>query len=185
MAVTTRHRILVLCFDPISDAMAGPAIRAWHLAEELAGDHDVTLASTAGATRTHPGMAVVHLDGAELDHVAADMDAVFAPVSVARRHPELVAASVPLAVDLYIPTHLENLEPAGRTGDAHAADVAHQVAVIGEDLAGGDFFVCASERQRDFWLGALASAGRVNPATTAGDPGLRSLIDVVPFGLPA
>jgi len=48
----------------------------------------------------------------------------------------------------------------------------------------GDFFVCASERQRDYWLGALAALGRVNPATADGGQ-LRRLIDVVPFGLPA
>ncbi len=44
--------------------------------------------------------------------------------------------------------------------------------------------MCASERQRDFWLGALQSAGRLNPLNYARDPTLRSLIDVVPFGLP-
>ena len=51
-------------------------------------------------------------------------------------------------------------------------------------LALGDFFLCASERQRDFWIGALHTAGRINPQTYAADPTLRSLIDVVPFGLP-
>src|SRR6185437_13896954 len=52
-----------------------------------------------------------------------------------------------------------------------------------DDLRHGDFFLCASERQRDFWLGSLASLGRVNPANYGADPTLRSLIDVVPFGV--
>lgn len=47
----------------------------------------------------------------------------------------------------------------------------------------GDAFVCASERQRDHWLGALAALGRVSPERYADDPTLRSLIAVVPFGL--
>src|SRR5207237_6226272 len=38
--------------------------------------------------------------------------------------------------------------------------------------------------QRDFWLGMLAAAGRLNPYTFAADPTLRRLIDVLPFGLP-
>ena len=65
--------------------------------------------------------------------------------------------------------------------DADAADV---LTVQNTQLALGDFFLCASERQRDFWIGALHTAGRINPRTYAADPTLRSLIDVVPFGLP-
>jgi glycosyltransferase involved in cell wall biosynthesis len=48
----------------------------------------------------------------------------------------------------------------------------------------GDFFLCASETQRDYWVGLLSSLNRVNPLTYADDPTLRRLIDVVPFGLP-
>ncbi|MDQ7029881.1 MAG: hypothetical protein Q9O62_08955 [Ardenticatenia bacterium] len=48
----------------------------------------------------------------------------------------------------------------------------------------GDFFICASERQRDWWLGLLEASGRINPYTFGEDPSLRRLIDVVPFGLP-
>ncbi len=176
---------LVVCFDPIGDTMAGPAIRAWHLAEQLAVEHDVILVSTVAATRSHPAMDVVTATGVELDAMAARAAVVFAPVSVATRHPGVVARGTPLVVDLYIPTHLENLEPAGRALARHRQDVDHQVSLIGEDLVAGDFFVCASERQRDFWLGALAQAGRVNPLTARNDPGLRSLVDVVPFGLAA
>lgn len=34
----------------------------------------------------------------------------------------------------------------------------------------GDFFVCASERQRDRRLGLLKANGRINPATFADTP---------------
>jgi glycosyltransferase involved in cell wall biosynthesis len=47
----------------------------------------------------------------------------------------------------------------------------------------GDAFVCASERQRDLWLGSLAALGRLTPDVYAADPSLRSLVEVVPFGL--
>jgi hypothetical protein len=49
----------------------------------------------------------------------------------------------------------------------------------------GDFLVCASEKQRDFWLGHLAALGRLNTRTYDDDSTLRSLIDVAPFGIPA
>jgi glycosyltransferase involved in cell wall biosynthesis len=47
----------------------------------------------------------------------------------------------------------------------------------------GDFYICASERQRDFWLGMLAALNRVNPYSYNQDHKMRKLIDVVPFGL--
>jgi hypothetical protein len=181
-----RTRLLVLTFDPLTDAMAGPAIRAWHLAHVLASRFDVTLASTAGASRRHVSMRVCSV--AEVTRGMAALvegsDVVFAPTSVVRRHPEVASSSAPLVVDMYIPTHLENLERGGRGDVEHERAVAHQVSVINDDLGRGDFFLCASERQRDFWLGALSHAGRVNPATYDDDPTLRRLIDVVPFGLP-
>jgi hypothetical protein len=182
-----RARLLVLTFDPLTDAMAGPAIRAWHLAQVLASRFDVTLASTVGASRHHESMRVCSVtdDGFDLAALVGGSDVVFAPTSVVRRHPEVASSAVPLVIDMYIPTHLENLERGGRGDDEYAQAVAHQVAVINEDLRRGDFFLCASERQRDFWLGALSHAGRVNPATYDDDPTLRRLVDVVPFGLPA
>jgi glycosyltransferase involved in cell wall biosynthesis len=181
-----RPRVVVLAFDPLTAAMAGPAIRAWHLAQTLATDLDVTLVGTAGASRRHPAMRVCSLTdaGVDLASLAAGADAVFAPTSVVRRHPEVAAAGTPLVIDMYIPTHLENLEQGNRSVAEHEQAVAHQVAVINDDLARGDFFLCASERQRDFWLGALSHAGRVNPAVFEDDPSLRRLVDVVPFGLP-
>jgi glycosyltransferase involved in cell wall biosynthesis len=56
-------------------------------------------------------------------------------------------------------------------------------SVINDSLLRGDFFLCASERQRDFWLGSLSSLGRVNAKTYDEDASLRRLIDVVPFGI--
>jgi glycosyltransferase involved in cell wall biosynthesis len=183
--MTRAPKLLVLAFDPLTEAMPGPAIRAWHLAEELAHDHPVVLATTAAATRTHPKMDVQSAAGSRLEHLVAWADAIVAPISVVRRHPVVADAAKPLCIDMYIPTHLENLEPFGEAGgEEHQAAVAHQVAVTREDFRRGDFFLCASERQRDFWLGYLAAVGRVNPTTYDDDPTLRRLIDVVPFGLP-
>jgi glycosyltransferase involved in cell wall biosynthesis len=180
----TRNRVLVLCFDPLTPAMPGPAIRAWNLALQLAREHQVTLAGTAGADRTHPAMEVRAAGPGAVRDLVRETDMVFAPTSVVRRHPEVAACGAPLCIDMYDPTHLENLEAVGEMGGSeHVAAVAHQVSVIEDDLRHGDFFLCASERQRDFWIGSLAAIGRVNPANYEADPSLRRLLDVVPFGI--
>jgi glycosyltransferase involved in cell wall biosynthesis len=63
--------------------------------------------------------------------------------------------------------------------------VADGTRVLNEQLARGDFLMCASEKQRDFWLGQLSALGRINPQTYDEDETLESLITVVPFGLPS
>ena len=180
--------VVVVAFDPIGESMAGPAIRAWHQARTLASaGHEVVLVGTAGVGAIPPGApaSLQVRGGDDLERLLAAAGAVVAPTSVVARHGPLIPPGTPLTVDLYIPTHLENLEAGGRAASDHARDVGHQVAAVGADLDRGDHFLCASERQRDFWTGALASAGRITPATYAADPTLRALIDVVPFGLPA
>ncbi len=182
-------RVLVVATDPLTDRMPGPAIRAWHLAEVLARHHDVVLAGTAGVTRRHPAMEVVAADPASRPGLLSSAAVVVAPAGVLHEWPEVAACPAPVVVDLYDPYHLENLEsPAGHgpeaTQEARDRRVAGMSRAIDLHLRRGDFFLCASERQRDFWLGSLASAGRVNPYTYDAAPGMEDLIAVVPFGLP-
>jgi glycosyltransferase involved in cell wall biosynthesis len=91
-----------------------------------------------------------------------------------------------LVVDLYDPFPLEMLVLGERDPpEVRARSQRDAMLCLNEQLRQGDFFLCASEKQRDFWLGALGTLNRINPATYAADPGLRSLIAVVPFGIPA
>ncbi len=88
---------------------------------------------------------------------------------------------MPAALDLYDPWLIENLSYLATLGlDPYRND--HATWLL--QLARGDFFLCSSEEQRVFYLGFLAALGRVNPELAARDPDLRSLIDVVPFGVP-
>jgi glycosyltransferase involved in cell wall biosynthesis len=180
------RRILVITTDPLTDRMPGPAIRAWHLAMELAREHEVTLASSVACDRSHPDMAVVLAEADAISSLAKRADVIVGPGSVARRYRSIARSDTPLVVDIYDPYHLENLEPDGVSDLAgQVGNIAHLNAVVREDLVRGDFFLCASARQRDFWLGSLAAVGRINPHTYADDPTLHHLVDIVPFGLPS
>jgi glycosyltransferase involved in cell wall biosynthesis len=93
---------------------------------------------------------------------------------------------VGLVFDLYAPALVEaaaklaDESAAGRSESIRYAEVVATTRVV---LMLGDAFICASERQRDHWLGALAALGRISPDVYGGDPDLRSLVAVVPFGL--
>ncbi len=186
----TAAPILLVTHEPLEARLAGPAIRAWHLAHELAKTRPVTLATPAvhdlQPQSPNVQLTVYNRDtGEPLGRLAVGAAAVIASGFSLRRYPVLAQAGRPLAIDLYDPFVLENLE-------IHAAKpLAEQVALHGGNLAvlmdqlwQGDYFFCASETQRDFWLGMLMAAGRVNPHTLEADPTLRNLIDVVAFGLP-
>ena len=44
--------------------------------------------------------------------------------------------------------------------------------------------MCASETQRDLWLGAMLALRLIGPGLYDRDPTLRTVIDLVPFGVP-
>lgn len=166
--------------------MAGPAIRCWHLAEQLSSHHEVVLASTKPVSLP-PGLVDVRrVDGRRLRELADWADVIILQGFVLQQHPFLGRSDRILVVDAYAPLYLEQLEQSKALGPTtHGLIVRGGVDVVNAQLARADFVMCASEKQRDLWLGTLGALGRVNPATYGDDPTLRRLLDVVPFGLPS
>jgi glycosyltransferase involved in cell wall biosynthesis len=182
----SKRRIVVATADTIGVAMAGPAIRALAIAHALSADHDVRVVTTEQVTISRAGFEIRSVDVEGLVDAAQWCDVFIVQGWVLAGRPNLQRALQPKIVvaDLYDPMHLEQLEQGRDAGaDGWRAAVNDSTAVLNEQIRRADWFLCASDRQRDFWLGALASLGRVNPATYDADPTLRSLIDVVPFGV--
>lgn len=178
--------MLVLTLDVLTERMAGPAIRAWHIADTLAADHDVHLASmTELCTVTSDRFRVSAVDNADLAGLEAWCDIVVLQGFAFRQAVAFQHTDKIVVVDVYDPLHLETLELAKQDPpETRGRRVIASVDVLKEQLSRGDFFVCASDKQRDFWLGMLSAIGRVNPETYDADPTLRTLIDTVPFGMP-
>ncbi len=179
-----RRKVLVATGDVLRPKMAGPAIRAWHIAETLSREHDVQLVTLTQCGLSHPDFVVRNVDDRELTRLVEWCDVVVFQGNLMRWHAALRTTNKVVVVDVYDPFHLEvleqarGLEPRERL---HAARTSNEV--INEQLLRGDFFLCASEKQRDFWLGQLAGVGRVNPLTYDAGESLGSLIAVVPFGV--
>ena len=181
---TARHRILVVTGEPILERMAGPAIRAWEIAKALAPEHDVRLVSTAGARRTSPDFAVEYAAGTGLREPTGWADVIIFQGFLLETALWVKPSAKIIVADVYDPMHLEQLEQAkdlGPGGRAHAIEVTTHA--LNEQLRRADFLLCASDKQRDFWLGQLAGQGRVNPATYDEDGNLANLLAVVPFGI--
>ncbi|GAB4122720.1 MAG: glycosyltransferase family 4 protein [Roseiflexaceae bacterium] len=184
-------RTLIVSTDVVSSQMAGPGIRAWELARALARDGQVTLAVPVSCDLAPDGfdLAIYPTDrrGGELATLINRADSVVVQGLVLERYPELLEHQKPLAIDLYDPMLLEGLDMVTGSGQAAAqAQFARYAALNDAQFERGDFFFCATERQRDYWLGALTATRRITPELiSSSDRDLRDLIDLVPSGVPA
>jgi glycosyltransferase involved in cell wall biosynthesis len=151
----------------------------------LATRHEVTIGAPNRDPRPSSQVQVRCFTAGALDQLLREHDITIASGYLLHQNPMIRKLARYLVMDVYGPFLLENLH---LFGDASITDrmALHQrgVEVVLEQLEAADFLLCASERQRDYWLGALSMANRVNPYTFSADSSLRSLIDVVPFGLP-
>jgi len=180
-------RVLVITGDAIGRRMAGPAIRAWNIALTLAVENEVILMTT---TRLEPLDATFALrrvrrgSSADFAELVAWADVIVFQGHAMAQFKALRTTKKIVVADIYDPMHLEMLEQGRELGRATwDLRVATTTGIISDQLALADFFLCASERQRLFYLGQLTTLGRVNPATYEDDPHLLKLIAVSPFGL--
>ncbi len=181
-----RDRILIITADRLGKKMAGPAIRAWEMAKVLSRSHEVTLGTTTPPGLDHPDFDVVQVNGDRIEALLPSCDLVIFQGFIMYFYPQIEQSDVPVLVDIYDPFHLEGLELRKEEAPVERfATAKSDTRILNEQLERGDFFVCASEKQRDFWLGQMTAIGRVNPATYDQDASLRALLDVAPFGLPA
>ncbi|MDQ0377302.1 glycosyltransferase [Amycolatopsis thermophila] len=182
-----RRKVLVITGDAITERMAGPAIRAWNIASVLSAEHDVRLVTVNPLAAPPPApFPVSAARKRDLTEPVAWADVVILQGHVLEMAPALKArdSSKIVVCDLYDPMHLELLEQGkSAPDDRRAADLAGVTRVLDAQLLRGDFFLCASERQRLFWLGHLAALGRLSPRLYDADPTTQSLLAVVPFGL--
>ena len=191
MARLVNRRVLVVTPDTVGERMAGPAIRAVNLARELA----------RRGLRGDPGVGRRHSRG-ELDGVAARTPRPtrrprhHRARPPARRRGRAMASSGGDGRARRVPDRGSSTtcttrfptrswpQPTARPTEQHDDLQLTRIRLKTETaLRTGDAFICASERQRDLWLGALGALGRLDHAEHARDPSFRNLIDVVPFGI--
>jgi glycosyltransferase involved in cell wall biosynthesis len=200
--MTPKPALLIVAHDVVGPKMAGPGIRAFHLARVLRHDLAVTLAVPASAAPLPDSplpdsplpdsplpnvtcVAYLPDQWASLAPWVARADVALLFGDLAARFPQLADVEIPLIIDGYDPVLAEWLA-------VHAHLPLDDLPALWQDRLRrhaqqfqiGDFFICAGERQRDWWLGQLEAHGRINPATHRADPTLRRLVDVVPYGLP-
>lgn len=188
------QRVLVVANEQVAERMAGPAIRSLNLARQLRErGASVTLAMPAA-----PGEIFDQLDGLDVATFGTPSARRFRELADAHdvvvTQPQRVDVMRGLArsgarviYDLYVPSFVERIAQLGtEPGDEQLKQrlLERDRLEYASALQLGDAFVCASERQRDHWLGALGQAGRLDLHLLERDPRADGLVGVVPFGVP-
>jgi glycosyltransferase involved in cell wall biosynthesis len=181
-------RFLLVSNDPVGRQMAGPGVRYFELARHLARRHEVTLVA--------PGEPDVEVEDVELVPAATlgrgrfvdfarTFDGLVAQQLTPRTMWTLAGGDLKIVYDLYDPVVIEALPLFADRPEGAARDLTFRAVSAAQltALTAGDAFLCASERQRDLWIGALSALGRIDVASYAADPTLRDLVEIVPFGL--
>lgn len=179
-----RPHVLIVTNDVVGKKMAGPGIRCVELARVLSRDCEVTVAASNKPDLEAEFFRAVHGYPKMLEEVGRKSDVIICQGLAFAINPWLASLRIPVVVDLYDPFPLALLEQnRGKEGPERWKENESARKAVEFQLSHGDFFVCASEKQRAMWLGALEALGRINPGTYDEDRTLRRLIDVVPFGI--
>jgi glycosyltransferase involved in cell wall biosynthesis len=134
--------------DVVGDRMAGPGIRAWHIARELAKHFDTTLIAKAEGIARGGVTFIEHgTDAAR----AAMRDATVLIGQPARGFRKRRAGQR-IVYDLFDPTVLELRELYGNLPSLRQrVHLAAEWWRLSEALMRADLLVCAARRQRDFY----------------------------------
>jgi glycosyltransferase involved in cell wall biosynthesis len=182
-----RPRVVVISADRMGANMAGPAIRAFELARSLEAVADVTLAAVPGdGDPGAPFVAYQLRDARPLREHILGADVVVAQPQWPHVQRWARASGARLIFDVYDPEPLEIFESLqGRS--RLLRDGVQQLTLdrILNAFHCGHHLICASERQRDLWLGVLLGAGLMSSAAYDRDPTFRDVIGTVPFGVPS
>lgn len=177
--------VLIISHEPVGKEMAGPGIRCWEFAKVLSKFCEVTLAVPNDSDLRPTRFILLKYKGEALLRLATGSDVMIVSGLTLALYPFLRDLGIPLVVDIYDPFTLENLQLfSDRDIAFRQRDHNDLIAALNGQLLAADFLLCASEKQRAYWLGMLSALNRVNPLTYSEDNSLRMLIDVVPFGLP-
>jgi glycosyltransferase involved in cell wall biosynthesis len=180
--------VLLICADSVGAEMAGLGIRCWELARTLSAHASVTVAHGGSEQGEAEGIRTV----AFRPHAPHPLRALIERADIIIAHPQwplvdrwLKRSSARVVIDLYCPETLETLELAADRSKLQRGQLtATTLDRLHAALRTGDNFICASESQRDLWLGAMLALRLIGPQLYDEDVSLRETIDLVPFGAP-
>ncbi|MBA7642015.1 hypothetical protein ES703_49701 [subsurface metagenome] len=179
-----RKTILILSNDIVAKKLAGPGIRCINFAQVLSEYFNIIIAIPNEPDFEPEQYELIKVDSKNIEQLVERSDIIVTQGTQFIRYSLLKETDKPIVMDLYDPFNIAALVEYSHLPNREWEKVYKQIHNdLNKQLYYGDFFICASERQRDYWLGLLTALYRVNPVSFRNDISLRRMIDVVSFGI--
>ncbi len=179
-------KILIYSSNVIGKSMAGAAIRPWEFAKELSKGHQVVLLTPNLPDLESKNFEIIPLkDPKTKKHfktakVLIVQRLTFPLAFMAKRY------GLKIIIDAYVPGPLELLEHFKHDQlDQRESKVRSEITNVSLSFQMADGILCASEKQKEFWLGFLTSQKLISPTLYDINPTLDHFLAIVPFGLPS
>lgn len=182
-----KAKVLVVSPDVVGKKMAGPGIRYTEIAKQLSKWFNVTLYAPSTNGNVKFGFTIhTYDDLRELQDVVGEYDFVFAQSLAFEIVAVAIKSKTQIIYDLYNPLPIEALVgniPTTEEGivkkDGEYNELLTHLLLYSRS---GSYFVCANERQRDFWIGYLAANRVFMPSHYKGQS-VEKLMGLLPFGM--
>ncbi len=183
-------KLLIISVGPVpiskNSIVEGGGLRSWGLAQGLKKNGiDVTIAISEryklNKKNHKSGVKICYWSFSNLVELVSCYDSVYIPYSHGDLM-EFVANNVgkekQLIIDLYVPIYIEVLARKIKGLIVEHDQYLNDLVRWNKAFPRGDYFLCASEAQYHFYMGALSVMGRINPKTFD-----TKILDVVPYGI--
>lgn len=169
-------KIGIVSPEPIGECMSGIGIRMLEIAKVLSEKYEVIFYVPKDSKPVKTTFPIKGYKKEAISEFLKDRDVVIVQGEPANY---LLSQNFKgyVIVDLYDPYAIEAL-----SYDDKAFEFAHSSLTF--QLKKGTFFLCANEKQRIFYLGGLYLSKRLEPEIFQKDPEFKSLIAIVPYGVP-
>lgn len=186
--------ILLFSDDIIGKNMAGPGIRVWEMARSLSKEEDFDVGLTCPDfskinSKDHPELNIFKYSlqkENELIDFASQFDIFILSGYIFHKFPCLANLRKFIIADLYIPFVLENLFVYdSKEFKLEDRQLVHNrdLGVLTNLLLNSHHFLCANQRQKDFYSGMLTSINKINPYLLKFDKELSKIFTIVPYGI--
>src|SRR5258708_3486355 len=190
MPATSKKSCLVVSYGPVPtpqyQKVEGGGMRAWGLAEGLKSHGvDVTVGinnSFPQELKEHEGIRLVNWGQDEhFAELLNSYDAVLVSYNMGSDSvfiAEHINDSVQLILDAYVPIYIEVSARESKDIDTEYSNYMADIVRFNKVLRRGDYFLCANETQKTFYIGVLSSLGIINPRSYR-----EYRIVIAPFGI--
>lgn len=186
-----KNKVLIISSGSVGEKMAGPGIRYLEISKELSRVSNVKLAvpnNDCNLNLENYNIDIFNYnvdDYKKLSDEFLSSDIVIVQGIIFQLLPVLknYCSDRIIIVDLYDPIVIEDLEINKKKNIKKRESIhTNSLDLLTEQIKLGDYFVCATEKQKDFWTGMLISFNRINPREYDLSNTLDKLIGYLPFG---